>query len=56
MNDAQLGQRWISENETELGLGIVVASDLRTITLLFPGLLDPNQIMFSFIHIKNGRS
>ena len=37
MNDAQLGQRWISENETELGLGIVVASDLRTITLLFPG-------------------
>ncbi len=37
MNDAQLGQRWISENETELGLGIVVATDLRTITLLFPG-------------------
>ncbi len=37
MNDPQLGQRWISENETELGLGIVVDCDLRTVTLLFPG-------------------
>ncbi len=30
------GQRWISENDTRLGLGIVVAVDDRTATLLFP--------------------
>lgn len=36
MTQAAIGQRWISENETELGLGIVVAIDARAITLLFP--------------------
>lgn len=31
-----LGQRWISDTESELGLGTVVAIDVRMITLLFP--------------------
>lgn len=29
------GQRWISDTESELGLGTVVAMDARTVTLLF---------------------
>ncbi|STT52475.1 RNA polymerase associated protein RapA [Klebsiella pneumoniae] len=32
-----LGQRWISDTESELGLGTVVALDARMVTLLFPG-------------------
>ncbi|MCT4705247.1 RNA polymerase-associated protein RapA [Enterobacteriaceae bacterium H16N7] len=31
-----LGQRWISDTESELGLGTVVAIDPRMVTLLFP--------------------
>ncbi|MDE9460440.1 RNA polymerase-associated protein RapA [Xenorhabdus bovienii] len=31
-----LGQRWISDTESELGLGTVVALDTRMVTLLFP--------------------
>ncbi len=31
-----LGQRWISDTESDLGLGTVVAIDERTLTLLFP--------------------
>ena len=30
-----LGQRWISDTETDLGLGTVVALDARTVTLMF---------------------
>lgn len=30
------GQRWISDTESELGLGTVVAIDARMVTLLFP--------------------
>ncbi|NNM51339.1 MAG: RNA polymerase-associated protein RapA [Pseudomonadales bacterium] len=37
MQEPSLGQRWISEGETELGLGMVVAVEARTVTLLFPG-------------------
>jgi len=33
-----LGQRWISDTESDLGLGTVVALDHRTITLLFPAI------------------
>ncbi|CEE91389.1 ATPase associated with RNA polymerase and transcriptional activator [Xenorhabdus nematophila str. Anatoliense] len=31
-----LGQRWISDTESELGLGTIVALDARMVTLLFP--------------------
>lgn len=31
-----LGQRWISDTESELGLGTVVAIDTRMVTVLFP--------------------
>lgn len=34
--ELSLGQRWISNNETELGLGTLVAMDRRTVTVLFP--------------------
>lgn len=33
-----LGQRWISDTESELGLGTVVALDTRMVTLLFPAI------------------
>ncbi|MDR0805673.1 MAG: RNA polymerase-associated protein RapA [Enterobacteriaceae bacterium] len=33
-----LGQRWISDTESDLGLGTVVAEDARTVTLLFPAI------------------
>lgn len=31
-----LGQRWISDTETDLGLGAIVAIDVRMVTMLFP--------------------
>lgn len=31
-----IGQRWISDAEIDLGLGTLIAKDLRTVTLLFP--------------------
>ncbi|MEN4980081.1 RNA polymerase-associated protein RapA [Erwinia billingiae] len=31
-----LGQRWISDTESELGLGTIVAIDTRMVTVLFP--------------------
>jgi ATP-dependent helicase HepA len=37
MNDFVVGQRWLSETETDLGLGIVQESDYRLVTLYFPG-------------------
>jgi ATP-dependent helicase HepA len=35
-----LGQRWLSDTEIELGLGTVVATDNRSVTLLFPATGD----------------
>ncbi len=37
MNDFVIGQRWLSETETDLGLGIVKESDYRLVTIYFPG-------------------
>ena len=34
--DFRPGQRWLSETQAELGLGIVEASDERTVTMRFP--------------------
>ncbi|UAX41663.1 RNA polymerase-associated protein RapA [Pasteurella canis] len=31
-----VGQRWISESENNLGLGIIVNIDIRSVTILFP--------------------
>src|SRR5690554_7782842 len=36
MTDFALGQRWLSETETELGLGIIQHIDYRLITVFFP--------------------
>ncbi|MDH5630283.1 MAG: SNF2-related protein, partial [Gammaproteobacteria bacterium] len=36
MNDFTIGQRWLSENETELGLGIVQDLDHRLVSIFFP--------------------
>lgn len=33
-----LGQRWISDTESELGIGIVVALNTRMVTLIFPAI------------------
>jgi ATP-dependent helicase HepA len=35
-SDFKPGQRWLSETQAELGLGIVEASDVRTVTMHFP--------------------
>ena len=37
MNEFVVGQRWLSDTETELGLGIVQESDYRLVKLYFPG-------------------
>lgn len=34
----EIGQRWISEAETDLGLGMVQAVDFRTVTIYFPSI------------------
>ena len=31
-----IGQRWLSESENALGLGIITALDQRTVTIYFP--------------------
>ncbi|MGB0494877.1 MAG: SNF2-related protein, partial [Kangiellaceae bacterium] len=36
MTDFAIGQRWLSENETELGLGIIEQVDHRLVTVFFP--------------------
>ncbi len=36
MDDFIPGQRWISNTELQLGLGIVTAADFRTVTIAFP--------------------
>ena len=36
MTDFALGQRWLSETETELGLGIIQHLDYRLVTVYFP--------------------
>ncbi|NOZ36454.1 MAG: RNA polymerase-associated protein RapA, partial [Gammaproteobacteria bacterium] len=35
-NDFIPGQRWISDTEPELGLGVIAAADTRTVSLHFP--------------------
>ncbi|WP_404400219.1 RNA polymerase-associated protein RapA [Idiomarina seosinensis] len=37
MSEFNLGQRWLSETETSLGLGIISQIDGRQITVFFPG-------------------
>ena len=36
MHDFTVGQRWVSENEAALGLGIVRSVDIRTVQMEFP--------------------
>jgi ATP-dependent helicase HepA len=36
MSDFVLGQRWVVDSEPELGLGVVVASEGRAVTVFFP--------------------
>jgi ATP-dependent helicase HepA len=43
-----LGQRWISDTETDLGLGTVVAIEGRMITLLFPA--NGEQRLYATLH------
>lgn len=31
-----IGQRWLSDTETELGLGVLIDVDERSISILFP--------------------
>ena len=40
MTDYAVGQRWLSENETELGLGIIQEVDYRLVTVYFPASED----------------
>ena len=40
MDDFYIGQRWMSNTESELGLGAVLAADHRTVTVHFPATDD----------------
>jgi len=31
-----VGQRWLSNTEIELGLGVVIGSDFRSVEVLYP--------------------
>ncbi len=31
-----IGQRWLSDTETELGLGVLIDVDERSVSILFP--------------------
>lgn len=37
-SDFALGQRWLSNTESELGLGTIIAVNARTIEILFPAI------------------
>ena len=36
MQEFAIGQRWLSDTESELGLGVLIDVDERTISILFP--------------------
>ncbi len=38
MTDFTPGQRWLSESETELGLGLIKEVDYRLVTVLYPAV------------------
>lgn len=38
MSEFAVGQRWLSNTETNLGLGVVMAIDFRSVTVLFPAV------------------
>lgn len=40
MTEFAVGQRWLSENETELGLGVIENVDYRLVTVFFPASED----------------
>ncbi|WP_440310391.1 hypothetical protein, partial [Klebsiella pneumoniae] len=36
MQQYAIGQRWLSDTETELGLGVLIDVDERSVSILFP--------------------
>ncbi|MBN2008260.1 RNA polymerase-associated protein RapA [candidate division KSB1 bacterium] len=52
MEQIQIGQRWISEMEPELGLGIVTQIDRRTVRLNFPASQTERQYVIEHAPIK----
>ena len=53
-----VGQRWISEAETDLGLGLIQSVDFRMVTVFFPAqdetrtyATDGAPLTLSLIHI-----
>lgn len=36
-----IGQRWLSDTETELGLGVLIDVDERSVSILFPKAMKP---------------
>lgn len=36
MNDCAVGQRWLATSEPDLGLGMLMETDIRSVTLFFP--------------------
>ncbi len=50
-----IGQRWLSDTETELGLGVLIDVDERSVSILFPksdetrvydGIMHPYHVSF----------
>jgi len=37
-SDFAIGQRWLSNTETNLGLGVIMSIDMRSISVLFPAV------------------
>lgn len=45
-----IGQRWLSDTETELGLGVLIDVDERSVSILFPKS-DEHVYMHGIMHL-----
>ncbi|WP_371193679.1 RNA polymerase-associated protein RapA [Glaciecola sp. SC05] len=47
ISEFAVGQRWLSNTETNLGLGVVMAVDFRSVTVLFPAVQEERNYAIS---------
>ena len=51
MKSFLIGSRWISESEPELGLGVIIEIESKTVTCFFPAAKVENKIAINTIKI-----
>src|SRR5437016_5850132 len=55
MQEFAVGQRWTSESEPELGLGLITAVDRLRVTILFPATHETRQYAIDHNPLKRAR-